>query len=164
MSQIPQKPVSFERRFKSWNIYYDFKWNLPYLSLFLNLCRGSNSLNSDSVSSTAESFSFCLKRKYSLQIAKWVEFLVVYTVSFSAGNPVCKKSLKNSSKNVFQVNVERVRKNLISESLQSSQTQFWLNGRGGAFHLEAWGEIPSGKKSVATVDRNSSYKVTTKDD
>jgi len=118
------------------------------LSLFLNLCRGSNSLNSDSVSSTAESFSFCLKRKYSLQIAKWVEFLVVYTVSFSAGNPVCKKSLKNSSKNVFQVNVERVRKNLISE----------------AFHLEAWGEIPSGKKSVATVDRNSSYKVTTKDD
>ena len=74
------------------------------------------------------------------------------------GNPVCKKKnlknisenglknisengFKNISENGFRINVETVRKNLISESLQSSQTQFWLNG-GGAFHLEDWGAIP----------------------
>ena len=28
----PQKPVSIERRLKSWNIEYNFKWNQPYLS------------------------------------------------------------------------------------------------------------------------------------
>ena len=41
-SKIRQKPVSIERRLKSWNIEYDFKWNQPYLR------RGSNSLNSAS--------------------------------------------------------------------------------------------------------------------
>ena len=71
------------------------------------------------------------------------------------GNPVCKKKnlknisenglknisenglknisengFKNISENGFRINVETVRKNLISESLQSSQTQFWLNGGG----------------------------------
>ena len=41
--KFPQKPVSIERRLKSWKIVYNFKWNEPYLS------RGSNSLNSVSV-------------------------------------------------------------------------------------------------------------------
>ena len=36
----PRKPVSIERRLKSWNIDYDFKWNQPYLSHGLNLSRG----------------------------------------------------------------------------------------------------------------------------
>ena len=36
----------FEPRFKSWNIWYYFKWNQPYLSRGLNLNRRSNSLNS----------------------------------------------------------------------------------------------------------------------
>ena len=30
---IRQKPVSIERRLKSWNIEYNFKGNQPYLSL-----------------------------------------------------------------------------------------------------------------------------------
>ena len=41
-----QKLVSIERRHKSWNIEYNFKWNQPYLSHVLNLSRRSNSLNS----------------------------------------------------------------------------------------------------------------------
>ena len=41
-SQNHQKPVSIERRLKSWNIKYIFKWNQPYLS------HDSNSLNSAS--------------------------------------------------------------------------------------------------------------------
>ena len=48
-SQIPPKPVSIERRLKSLNIEYDFKWNQTYLSRSLNLRRGSNSFNSASV-------------------------------------------------------------------------------------------------------------------
>ena len=42
-TQNRQRPVSIERRLKSWNIKYNFKWNQPYLS------RVSNSLNSASV-------------------------------------------------------------------------------------------------------------------
>ena len=34
------------RRLKSWNIWYHFKWNQPYLNRGLNLNRRSNSLNS----------------------------------------------------------------------------------------------------------------------
>ena len=37
-----QKPVSFERRLKSWNIEYNFKWNQPYLSRVSNLSRCLN--------------------------------------------------------------------------------------------------------------------------
>ena len=48
MSQIHQNPVSIERRLKSWNIEYNFKWNHPYLSRVSNLSRGLNSLNSAS--------------------------------------------------------------------------------------------------------------------
>ena len=48
MSQIRQKPISIERRLKSWNIEYNFKCNQPYLSRTLNLSCGSNSLNSAS--------------------------------------------------------------------------------------------------------------------
>ena len=33
-------------RHKSWNIWYNFKWNQPYLSRGLNLNRRSHSLNS----------------------------------------------------------------------------------------------------------------------
>ena len=35
---------SAKTRFKSWNIWYNFKWNQPYLSRGLNLNRRSNSL------------------------------------------------------------------------------------------------------------------------
>ena len=35
-----------ERRPKSWNIEYNFKWNQPYFSHVSNLSRGSNFLNS----------------------------------------------------------------------------------------------------------------------
>ena len=35
----PPKTGFIERRFKSWKIEYNFKWNQPYLS------RGSNSIN-----------------------------------------------------------------------------------------------------------------------
>ena len=35
-----------KRRLKSWNIWYNFKWNQPYLNRGLNLNRRSNSLNS----------------------------------------------------------------------------------------------------------------------
>ena len=42
------KPVSIERRLKSWNIEYNFKWNQPYLSRGLILSWGSNTLNSAS--------------------------------------------------------------------------------------------------------------------
>ena len=90
------------------------------------------------------------------------------------GNPVCKKKnlknisenglknisenglknisengFKNISENGFRINVETVRKNLISESLQSSQTQFWLNGGGGIPPGRLGGHSP-GKKSVAS--------------
>ena len=44
----PQKPVSIERRLKSWKNKYKFKWNHHNLSRCLNLNRGSNSLNSPS--------------------------------------------------------------------------------------------------------------------
>ena len=37
-----QKPVSFERRLRSWNIEYNFKWNQPYLSRVSNLSRCLN--------------------------------------------------------------------------------------------------------------------------
>jgi len=36
----------FEPRFKSWNIWYIFKWRQSYLNRGLNLNRRSNSLNS----------------------------------------------------------------------------------------------------------------------
>ena len=39
------KPVWIERRLKSWNIEYNFKWNQAYLSRISNFNRGSNSLN-----------------------------------------------------------------------------------------------------------------------
>ena len=48
VSNPPKKPVLIERRLKSWNIEYNFKWNQPYLIRVLNLSRGSNSLNSAS--------------------------------------------------------------------------------------------------------------------
>ena len=48
-SLIRQKPVSIERRLKSWSNEYDFKWNQPYLSRGLNFSRYSNSLNSFSI-------------------------------------------------------------------------------------------------------------------
>ena len=35
-----------KRRLKSWNIWYNFKWNQPYLNRGLNLNRRLNSLNS----------------------------------------------------------------------------------------------------------------------
>ena len=44
-----QKPVLIERRLKSWQISYNFKWNQSYLTPGLNLSRGSNSLNLASV-------------------------------------------------------------------------------------------------------------------
>ena len=37
---------SAKTRFKSWNIWYNFKWNQPYLNRGINLNRRSNSLNS----------------------------------------------------------------------------------------------------------------------
>ena len=37
---------SAKTRLKSWNIWYNFKWNQPYLNRCLNLNRRSNSLNS----------------------------------------------------------------------------------------------------------------------
>ena len=40
VSNPQKKQVLIERRLKSFNIEYNFKWNQPYLS------RGSNSLNS----------------------------------------------------------------------------------------------------------------------
>ena len=40
---------SAKTRFKSWNIWYNFKLNQPYLSRGLNLNRRSNSLNSAAV-------------------------------------------------------------------------------------------------------------------
>ena len=43
-----QKAVLIERRLKSWSNEYYFKWNQPYLSSDLILCRGSNCLNSAS--------------------------------------------------------------------------------------------------------------------
>jgi len=49
-SKIGRKPVTVERRLKSWNIELNFKWNQPYLSWASNLSRGSNSLNSASCS------------------------------------------------------------------------------------------------------------------
>ena len=42
----PQKPVSIERRLKSWKIEKKFNGNKPYLSPGLNLSPSSNSLNS----------------------------------------------------------------------------------------------------------------------
>ena len=39
----------FKGRLKSWNIWYNFKLNQPYLSRGLNLNRRSNSLNSATV-------------------------------------------------------------------------------------------------------------------
>jgi len=45
-AKIRQNPVWIKRRHKSWNIWYNFKWNQPYLSRGLNLNRRSNSLNS----------------------------------------------------------------------------------------------------------------------
>ena len=44
----PPKPFSIERRLKSYNNEYDFKWNQPYLSRGLHLSCGSSSLNSAS--------------------------------------------------------------------------------------------------------------------
>ena len=44
----------FEPRFKSWNIWYNFKWNQPYLSRGLNLNRRANSLNSATGFDTSE--------------------------------------------------------------------------------------------------------------
>ena len=38
----PPKKVSIERRLKSWNIEYKFKWNQLYLSRVSNLSHGSN--------------------------------------------------------------------------------------------------------------------------
>ena len=46
-SQIRQKPISIERRLKSWNNKYNFKWNQPYLSCVSNLSPGSNSSKFD---------------------------------------------------------------------------------------------------------------------
>ena len=37
---------SAKTRLKSWNIWYNFKWNQPYLSRGLNLNRRSNSFDS----------------------------------------------------------------------------------------------------------------------
>ena len=37
---------SAKTRVKSWNIWYNFKWNQPYLSRGLNLNRRSNSFDS----------------------------------------------------------------------------------------------------------------------
>ena len=48
VSPISQKPISIERRLKSWKIEYSFKWNQSNLSFVLNLSRGSNSLNAGS--------------------------------------------------------------------------------------------------------------------
>ena len=42
----PPKPGVIQRRLKSWNFWYNFKWNQPYLNHGLNLNRRSNSLNS----------------------------------------------------------------------------------------------------------------------
>ena len=42
----PPKTVSIERRLKSWNIEYNFKWNQPVLIRVSNLSRDLNSLNS----------------------------------------------------------------------------------------------------------------------
>ena len=67
---------SIERRLKSWNIEYNFKWNQPYLSRRLNLSRGSNYLdlasgekkarkvNVKSVKSEAEFREFEPRRKF----------------------------------------------------------------------------------------------------
>ena len=44
-----QNLISIERRLKSWNIEYNFKWNQPCLSRVSNLSRGLNSLNLVSV-------------------------------------------------------------------------------------------------------------------
>ena len=44
--------------YKSWNIWYNFKWNQPYLSRGLNLNRRSNSLNSASVRVFIDVFAF----------------------------------------------------------------------------------------------------------
>ena len=38
-----------KRWLKSWNIWYNFKWNQPYLNRGLNLNRHLNSLNSATV-------------------------------------------------------------------------------------------------------------------
>ena len=63
----PPKPVSIERRFKSWNIEYNFTWNQPYLSQVLNLSRESNSLNSasDYARKMVNGLSWVLNRKES---------------------------------------------------------------------------------------------------
>ena len=45
-AKIRQNPVLMKRRLKSWNIWYNLKWNQPYLNRGLNLNRRSNSLNS----------------------------------------------------------------------------------------------------------------------
>ena len=45
-AKIRQNPVLIQRRLKSWNILYNFKWNQPYLNRGLNLNRRSNYLNS----------------------------------------------------------------------------------------------------------------------
>ena len=71
---LSRKTVSIERRLRSLNIEYNFKWNQPYLGRVSNLSRGSSSLNLASVRLELVSFKiyhlishlqiwFCLTKK-----------------------------------------------------------------------------------------------------
>ena len=73
---IRQKPVSIERRFISWNIKFNFKWNQPYLSPVSNLSRRSNSLNSASclLYFNLEKRRYLLKIMVSRDLTLWIGY------------------------------------------------------------------------------------------
>ena len=68
-----------KRRLKPWNIWFNFKWNQPYLNRGLNLNRRSNSLNS------ATEVTSCMFSKFGwdcsipvLQTSTWLVNLLMY--------------------------------------------------------------------------------------
>ena len=82
-----------KRRLKFWNIWYNFKWNQPYLSRGLNLNRRSNS--------ATIIVNWMQKAKVKLLIVVFLEFKVVFIVLSFVGNPVSPTILTAKKQTTF---------------------------------------------------------------
>ena len=96
-----KKLVSIERRFKSWNIKHNLKWNQPYLSCVSNLSRGSNSL----ISASLWQFRKILNIHFLIKILSFNYFhllsLVTFCTNHSKNMILQNRILKKSGINFF---------------------------------------------------------------